>query len=273
MSGRLEHTVQVSKSGRSWVIGSISVLFSSSAVEWQRARDAGTVGEFYTNMAHKFIAKYGWDWKFKPVDKECPDPTPEQWAAVMDHTGLSEAEVAVRQEYYAKLRTVSATTSSITCTFNSMRQKIIHWYLTTYGQVQDTDNQNMEIQKMISKMAENLPPPPRKKQLVQYYQKEYFKTKGIKEFVARTWPAEEMKPVPSGVKKMQHLDYGNKITAEYFARETAKFKQQLTSERDEAFIKAMKNHQEKVEAMENVPETAESYHKSVVSRGVVQSKD
>lgn len=109
MSGRLEHTVKESKRGRSWVVGSKIILFSSGSGEWQRARDAGTVSEFYTNMAHKFIAKYGWGWELTSCDKECPDPTPEQWATVMDHTGLSEAEIQVRQEYFKKLRTVSAT--------------------------------------------------------------------------------------------------------------------------------------------------------------------
>lgn len=138
--------------------------------------------------------------------------------------------------------------------------------MTTYGQVHDTEDQNMEIQKIISNMADTLPPPPRKKQLIQYYSQKYYhdKAKGIKDFVDRHWPTEQNQPVPHGAKKMRRLDYGNKITAEYFERETAEFKQLLTYERDEAFSKAMKEHQEKIEDMGKSPETADSYHRCVI---------
>lgn len=102
------------KDTRAWACGSKLTLFTSASEEWQRAKDANSVGIFYTNMTKKFIAKYGWhfDWK---LDKVCPDPSPEDWQDIMDHTGLTDAEIEKRNKYYTKLRTVSATQCNITC--------------------------------------------------------------------------------------------------------------------------------------------------------------
>lgn len=62
---------------------------------------------FYDNITKQFIAKYGWHWDLK-LDKDCPDPTPEAWQNIMDHTGVPEAEVILRNVYYADLRKVSS---------------------------------------------------------------------------------------------------------------------------------------------------------------------
>ncbi|KAF7971989.1 hypothetical protein HWV62_19339 [Athelia sp. TMB] len=252
MSGRLVHTVtEYTGSGRSWVCGSKFVLLSSGALEWQAARDQGRepVGRFYTNMAQKFIAKYGWYWDFK-LDKDCPDPSPEEWANVLDHTGLEEDEIARRKEYFTKLR-----------------EKIVNWYLTYYGKVSDKKDQNMEVQKMITQMVQTLPKPPRRRQLLQFYSHKYYEDpqKGIKAFVHRTWPAEKIKPVPHGTKKMTRLDYGNKITAEYWARETDEFKVYVAKQRDEEYNERLKAYNEELEAIDKVPETPESYHQSLAN--------
>lgn len=88
---------------------------------------------------------------------------------------------------------------------------------------------------MLSDMVETLPSVPRKKQLVQYYSHVYYHddAKGIKAFINRTWPAEQMRQVLQGQKKLNHLDYGNNVTAEFFARETVEFKVQLEKEHRE----------------------------------------
>lgn len=76
------------------------------------------VGIFYTNITKQVIAKYKWGWDMKK-DKDCPDPSPEEWVLVMDHTGLDEAEVEERNKYFKDLRYVSATRSlKVTCTTN-----------------------------------------------------------------------------------------------------------------------------------------------------------
>lgn len=146
---------------------------------------------------------------------------------------------------------------------NAVRQKIINWYLTHYSQPSNKKDQKMEVQKLIGEMVQTLPKLPRKKQLIQYYSGEYYHDphKGIKAFVNRTWPAEEKKPVPPGTKKMRHLDYRNKITAEYFARETEEFKKQLRKERDTVFDKKMEEYRKKLVNMDKTPDTAEDYHK------------
>ncbi|KAF7974574.1 hypothetical protein HWV62_11948 [Athelia sp. TMB] len=184
------------------------------------------------------------------ADKECPNPTKDQWMNVMNHDGLTEEEIARRKAYYTKLR-----------------EKIVNWYLTHYTPVKDTKDQKTEVQKMISEMVGTLPKRPRKMQLIQYYSHKYYHDprKGIKAFVDRTWQAEEKKPVPPGTKKMRQLDYGNKITAEYFARETEEFKRQLKKERDAVLERKMKEYNEKLASIDKVPETVEGYHESLAN--------
>lgn len=113
---------------------------------------------------------------------------------------------------------------------------------------------------MITKMSVGIPKPPRKKQIMQFYSNEYYEKKGIKAFVDRNWPAESEKPVPPGAKKMRRLDYSNKITAEYYARETKEFLEQLVIDRDEAFKKAQMEYNTAIEAMDQSPLSAEDYH-------------
>lgn len=114
MSGCLEHSIKLSKSkGRPiWVSGSKFIDLSAGSEEWQRARDSQdpsrAVGEFYTKITQKCIAKYGWSWDYKG-DKDCPDPSPDDWANVMDHTGFEQAEIERHNIYFQWLRTVSTT--------------------------------------------------------------------------------------------------------------------------------------------------------------------
>lgn len=78
---------------------------------------------------------------------------------------------------------------------------------------------------MIGQMAEQLPKPPRKTQILQYYSQIYYKdtTKGIKAYVDRTWPALSKEVPLPGQKKLKHLEYANKITAQFYTRETKEF--------------------------------------------------
>lgn len=57
-------------------------------------------------MTKMAIAKYGWYWDFLN-DEECPDPTPEEWTNVMDHTDVDSDEIIRRAAYFKKLRYVS----------------------------------------------------------------------------------------------------------------------------------------------------------------------
>lgn len=89
-----------------WVYGTKLRFFTVHSKEWQYARDHGTLTPFYDNITKKFLAKYGWEhnvWE----DKECPDPSPEEWANVTDTTGLSTTEIAKRQQHCADVRRVS----------------------------------------------------------------------------------------------------------------------------------------------------------------------
>lgn len=70
--------------------------------EWQQARDNDTVSIFYDNVTKWFITKYGWRWELKH-DKDCPDPTPDSWEHIMDHTGLSEAEIEWHNTYFTDI--------------------------------------------------------------------------------------------------------------------------------------------------------------------------
>lgn len=99
---------QTNGNSRRWIVGSKFTFFASSAPEWQQARDNDAVGIFYDNITKRFIAKYGWDWDIR-LDKDCPDPTPESWEHIMDHTGLSEAEISRRNAHFMDIRKVTAT--------------------------------------------------------------------------------------------------------------------------------------------------------------------
>lgn len=90
----------------SWVYGTKLRFFTVHSREWQDARDHGVLTEFYDNITKKFLAKYGWEhdiWE----DKECPDPTPEEWANISDTTGLSPEEITKRQGHFKVVRKVS----------------------------------------------------------------------------------------------------------------------------------------------------------------------
>lgn len=118
----------------------------------------------------------------------------------------------------------------------------------------------MEVQKMLTKMADELPAAPRKKQLIQLYSAKYYKSKGIKDVVDDLWDKESKKPTPPGQKKLRRLDYSNKITAQYFDRESPEFKKQLETERDELFNREMEEHRAKLELIDKPPVTAGDYH-------------
>lgn len=121
-------------------------------------------------------------------------------------------------------------------------------------------DQNMQVQDMIAKMSVGMPKAPHKKQIMQFYSQEYYEKRGIKAFVDLTWPEESKKPLPPGCKKVKRLDYSNRITAEYYARETPEFLEQLVVDRDEALQKAQLEYHVKLEALDQPPETAEDYH-------------
>lgn len=260
MSEPLETFDEITKAGRrSWATGTKYRLFLMAVGEWQHARDTGTVSIFYTNITKQFIAKYGWGWDIK-LDKECPDPSPEEWALVMDHTGISEAEVETRNAYFKMVRYVSATHKNVTCTTDIDEQKINLWYLHNYGQVADSEDQSTKVQEMLGKMGEDQPKAPRKKQIIQYYSQIHFKAKGIKEVVDRLWEGEKDKPPAPGQKPLRRLDLSNRITREYFARETPEFLIQLENERNAEHERAEEKHRKALAALDKPPETAEDYH-------------
>jgi len=88
----------------SWVHGTKLAFFESYRERWEAMGD--TPGRFYTEMAKRFLLKYGWDSRFSLRDNDLEvdteDATDEELAAFVS----PEDEVEERTEYFFALRTV-----------------------------------------------------------------------------------------------------------------------------------------------------------------------
>ncbi|KAJ7075441.1 hypothetical protein B0H15DRAFT_806226 [Mycena belliarum] len=87
----------------SWVSGTKLAFFERYKERWQSMGDHP--GRFYSEMAKRFLLKYGWDSSYGErgfdLDEDTEDPTDEELEAFVS----PEDEVEERMEYYYNLRT------------------------------------------------------------------------------------------------------------------------------------------------------------------------
>lgn len=79
-----------------------------SISEWKAAKEKGLMTQFYDNFTKRFIAGFGWSFQYMVEDMPFVEPTPEAWQNIQETTGLDQDEKMRRDEYYRKLREVSA---------------------------------------------------------------------------------------------------------------------------------------------------------------------
>lgn len=91
-----------------WVSGTKHAFLSQYSSDWQSATDTNVVaaGKFYTKVTKRFIKKYGWGFD-RWTDKDCPDPNPATIDDDDSQDGLTEDEIAKRQQYFRDMRAVS----------------------------------------------------------------------------------------------------------------------------------------------------------------------
>lgn len=89
----------------SWVFGTKLAFFERYKAKWEAAGEHP--GSFYTEMAKRFILKYGWTVSFAErkhdLEEDTEDPTDEE----LEGLASPDAEVEERAEYFYSLRTVS----------------------------------------------------------------------------------------------------------------------------------------------------------------------
>ncbi|KAF7983599.1 hypothetical protein HWV62_20501 [Athelia sp. TMB] len=236
-----------------WVYGTKLRLFQVHSKEWSEAKDKGSaaVGTFYTNLTKIFIACYGWhfDYKESDLDHDCVEPTKDIWSAVTDTNGLDQSEVDKRLKYYQDLR-----------------QSIVRWWSTYHNKPskEESKQNQMEIQTTLAKISKQLPKPPRRTRMTQYYSKWYFfQQEHLKSTFDTLWEHERTRVLAPGEKRMKRLDYANKVTEEYYAKESEHFKTWLHGEREKQFQVKLKKYQEKMKALDAVPSDPSSYHKAL----------
>ena len=253
------------KLGRpSWVIGAKLRFFLVASDEWQDAKRKSQqdAGVFYTNFTKKFIACFGWHFDFKKDDKEWQEPSPEQWANITDTTGLSEEEAAKRQEYFRDLRKVSVATEELCTCLLYCAQSVVAWWSAYHNKPskEQAKKTEMEIKTTLAKIADTLPKPPRRTRITQFYSRTYYPLRCKAAFDA-AWELEQTRELAPGEKRMKQLDLANKLAIDAYQKEPQEFKDWLLKEREKEHEANVKEYEEKMEALDVVPEDAPSYHK------------
>ena len=252
-----------------WVYGTKLCFFLVHSKEWSDARETGpgSVGTFYTNLTKKFIACYGWHFNYKDSDleEEWQEPTNEAWSNITDTTGLDQSEVERRAQYYRDLRQVRDSQSQLNAHVLMLHpQSIVRWWSTYHNKPakEDVKQNKMEIQTTLAKITKQLPKAPRRTRIAQYYSKWYFfQQEHLKTTFEGLWEVERLRVLAPGEKRWSRLDYANKVTQEYYAKETQHFKTWLHSERDKHYQQKVKKWEEKMKALDVVPSDASSYQK------------
>lgn len=143
-------------------------------------------------------------------------------------------------------------------------QSIVRWWSTYHNKPakEDAKQNQMEIQTTLAKISRQLPKPPRRTRMTQYYSKWYFfQQQHLKSIFEGLWEQEQARVLAPGEKRVKRLDYANKVTEEYYAKEPEHFKKWLHGEREKTYHERLKKYQEKMKALDVTPSDASSYQK------------
>lgn len=113
------------------------------------------------------------------------------------------------------------------------------------------------------KSVGDVPKPPRRTCMYQYYSHKYFAKRIGKVKMDQLWEAEKAKFTPPGTKCLTRIELMNIVTKEAWERETPEFKAWLTAQRNQEHQIELEKHQERLKEMEKIPDNPESYHKWV----------
>lgn len=139
---------------------------------------------------------------------------------------------------------------------------IVQWFPPYHAKPakEDIKKNGMEITTTLAQIADTLPKRPRRTRMSQYYSHLYFASK-IKPILKPLWAVEQSRVLLPGEKRLTQLELGNKVTGEFWENETPDFKQWLTEEQEKEHQQNMAKYEEKMKAIDLVPNDAVSYHR------------
>ncbi|KAF7966470.1 hypothetical protein HWV62_38168 [Athelia sp. TMB] len=171
--------------------------------------------------------------------EDTPDPS---WDSLLEpDEAVDDAEAARRAEYFTK-----------------MRNKIRGIYCRANKTVSTADAAK-EIVEILEKVADTVPKPPRKAQLLHYYSNVYWPTR-IRPVALDEWAKLKISN-PEYVEKTKFIDFQNKVTKRFWENKTQAFRDNLKAQLEqehEVKRRVFDKHIERV-TKEN-PESAEAYH-------------
>ncbi|KZP02101.1 hypothetical protein FIBSPDRAFT_970462, partial [Athelia psychrophila] len=230
----------------SWVTGKVLEFFTSFSADWQRACDKGHIeaGRFYDMITKLFICAFGFNFKRFQDENMVPVAYDEsKWKTIMDHAGLSDAEISRRRQYQKDMRT-----------------QIQQWFYHYHTKAPTGEDTAMEIQKLFDDMSSPAIPKPRAKQLVHFYSKKFFDLK-IKHVVDIQWPVQQQQQLLStSQKKYTKFEFSNKVTEEMWKAEPAEVRELIRLQRNEDTQVRMKEWEDMELAKKKRPDSPESFH-------------
>lgn len=131
------------------------------------------------------------------------------------------------------------------------------WFHSHHAKVEAPNFDSVE--QLFVQMTDNVPKPPRRMRLTQFYSKRYYDSR-VKPVFEAEWAiacASGETPKPSRINVL------NSVTSRLLENETAGFKDWLTKQRDAEHARELEEHQKVVKEMESAPTTPETYHSYV----------
>lgn len=125
---------------------------------------------------------------------------------------------------------------------------------------EDEKTAQMDIKTTLAKISKTLPKPPRRTRMSQYYSRTYFRSRSGLD-IQKMWTEYQTKALVPGEKAMKYLDFVNKLAEEWYEKESQQFKVWLKAEREKEHEDKVKKYEEKMKAMDVVPDSAASFHK------------
>ncbi|KAJ7074860.1 hypothetical protein B0H15DRAFT_806593 [Mycena belliarum] len=225
----------------SWVSGTKLAFFERYKERWQSMGDHP--GRFYSEMAKRFLLKYGWDSSYGErgfdLDEDTEDPTDEELEAFVS----PEDEVEERMEYYYNLRT-----------------KIGQWYRYHHKKLLSSQSLEASVDSLLTGL--NPTSKPRRGRALHLYSKLYYdkrvKDAFTKEFerLTKDWEAGELDSEP------KEIATRNRMTRECYAAESDAFRERIEAKVEKIHKEAMAEWDESQDVLEGGGDarTPEEYH-------------
>ncbi|KAJ7098189.1 hypothetical protein B0H15DRAFT_1009918 [Mycena belliarum] len=212
----------------SWVNGTKLAFFERYKQRWELAGD--NPGPFYSEMAKRFILKYGWDSCYSErgfdLDTDTPDPTDKDLEGLVS----PEEEVEDRTEYYYHLRS-----------------KIGQWYRYHYKNLLASNSLESNVDALLAGMTGGSRP--RRGRVLHLYSKLHYEKRVkevfIKEFDRLTQDFEdgELDDAP------KELATRNRVTKECYDAESDAFRERIEAQVDKNHAEALAEWDEAQEAL------------------------